>query len=182
MTIREFEQITINSLRNGDTESFCLCYDIYFAPLCSYASRIIRNADESEELVQDLFLEIWQNRSRLPENGSLRAYLFTAVRNDCIDHLKHRKIEKKYADEYLLSAVSHYENIYSDLIDRDIQTQLDSAMNKLPGKCREIFTMSRFSHLSYREIAEKLGISVKTVENQMGNALKTLRKELGHLF
>lgn len=180
MTAREFEQVTINSLRNGSTESFCLCYDIYFAALCSYANRLIRDPHTSEELVQDLFLELWQTRQKLPENGSLRGYLFTAVRNDCLDHIKHKKIEKRYAEEYLHSAIIHYENIYSSLIDKEIQNIYGQAIKKLPDKRREVFVMSRFSYLSYREIALKLNISVKTVENHMANALKTLKTELDH--
>lgn len=182
MTVRELEQLTLNALKNGNTESYCLCYDLYFKVLCSYSNSIIRDPGVSEEIVQDLFLALWENREKLPDTGSLKAYLFTAVRNDCLDHIKHRKIEKKYAEEYMLTAITHYENIYSELLDKDISRHLDSAIGKLSERCREVFMLSRFHYLSYRDIADKLDISVKTVENQIVNALKILRKELDHLL
>jgi RNA polymerase sigma-70 factor (ECF subfamily) len=182
MTAREFEQVTISALRSGNVDSYCLCYDIYFNALCSFANNILREAPESEEIVQNLFLEIWENRSLLPENISLRAYLLTAVKNDCLDHIRHRKIEKRYAEEYIQKTQDHYENVFETLIEKDLQDSINAAIEKLTDRCREVFMLSRFGHLSYMEIAEKLGISVKTVENQIGAALKILRRELVHLL
>jgi RNA polymerase sigma-70 factor (family 1) len=182
MTAKEFEQITISALRNGNIDSYCLCYDIYFKVLCSYANSILHDPLNSEEIVQNLFLEIWQNREKLPENTSLRAYLLTAVKNDCIDHIKHLRIEKQYAEEYIKTTPEHYDNIFDDLIEKDLQVFVQAAIDKLSERCREVFMLSRFHYMSYREIAEKLGTSVKTVENQITTALKTLRAELEQIL
>ena len=178
MTAREFEQLTLASLREGDVNSFCRCYDIYFDPLCSFAGTVLRNQAAAEEIVQSLFLELWQKRSDLPEEVPLRAYLLTSVKNDCLDYLKHRKIEKMYAEEYLRRTAVHYEDVFDRLVDRELQKALEEAVNRLPERTREVFTLSRYHYLSYKEIAARLAVSVKTVENQLGHALKALRKDL----
>ncbi len=182
MTAKEFEHVTISALRNGNIDSYCLCYDMYFKVLCSYANSIVRDPVMSEEVVQNLFLEIWQNREKLPEHASLRAYLLTAVRNDCLDHLKHLKIHKKYAEDYLKTNQDQYEDIFDDLVERDLQVFIQAAIDKLSDRCREVFMLSRFNYLSYKEISEKLGTSVKTVENQISTALRILRSELDQVL
>lgn len=182
MTAKEFEQVTLSALRNGNIDSYCLCYDLYFNVLCSYANSILKESAVAEEIVQNLFMEIWQNRDKLPDNTSLRAYLLTAVKNDCFDHLKHRRIEKRYAEEYIKTKQESYDNIFDDIVDREIQKFLQDAIDKLGERCREVFLLSRYSYLSYKDISEKLGISVKTVENHISSALKSLREELDHLL
>jgi RNA polymerase sigma-70 factor (ECF subfamily) len=178
MTVKELEQVTIIALKGGSIDAFNLCYDLYYKPLCSFANYIVKQPAIAEEITQTIFLDVWMNRDKLPENSSIKAYLLTAVKHDCLDFLKHKKIEEKYAGEYLLSSVEHYEDIFDDLINKDLQESLDRAINKLPKHCREIFLLSRFNFLPYKDIANKLNISVKTVENQISKALRIVRKEL----
>jgi RNA polymerase sigma-70 factor (ECF subfamily) len=132
MVLKEFEQITLALLKNGNVNSYCLCYDLYFGALCSYANNIIKEPAVAEELVQELFLGIWQNREKLPENSSLKGYLLTAVRNDCLDFLKHKKIEKQYAEEYIRNNPVSYENIFNDLVDSEIQLSLRQPLKNFP--------------------------------------------------
>jgi RNA polymerase sigma-70 factor (ECF subfamily) len=178
MTIKELEQITLYSLKEGNVEAFNLCYDLYYRPLCSYANFIVKNPDSAEEIIQNIFMEIWMNREKLPENSSFKAYILTAVRNDCLDYLKHKKTVEKYAGLRIREKVVEYDDIFSRLIDKELQVYLNQAIEKLPEGCRKVFELSRFHYNSYKEIAEKLNISIKTVENQIGKALKIVRKEL----
>jgi RNA polymerase sigma-70 factor, ECF subfamily len=178
MTIKELEQITLYSLREGSVEAFNLCYDLYYKPLCSYANLIVKNPEVAEEIIQNIFMEIWMNREKLPIHSSFKAYILTAVRNDCLDHLKHKKTVEKYMDQQIKNKIDAYDDIFSQLIDKELQLHLNSAIQKLPEACRKVFELSRFHYNSYKEIAEKLNISIKTVENQIGKALKIVRKEL----
>lgn len=134
----------------------------------------ISDKDQAEELVQEVFTNVWVKADSLEIKSSVKSFLFTATRNTCLNFLKHKKVEQQYAGQYLHA--NHHENAveYDELVGR-----LEEAMNKIPEKCREIFELSRFEGKRYKEIAEELGLSLKTVENQMGKALKILRNELG---
>lgn len=178
MTIKELEQVTILSIKQGSLDAFNLCYDLYYSALCSYANLFVKQPAVTEEIIQNIFLELWMNHERLPDHTTAKAYLMTAVKHDCLDFLKHKKIEQKYANHYLQSMHDSYDDIFNDLVSKDLQRSLDIAISKLPPHCREIFLMSRFNYFPYKEIALNLNISVKTVENQIGKALKIVRKEL----
>ncbi len=178
MTVRELEQVTINALKAGSVEAFSLCYDLYFKALCSFANSMIKQPAVSEEIIQNIFLEVWINREKLPVQASIRTYLLKMVKNDCLDHLKHKKIAERYAGEFLRFNTEAFEDVFDMLVNKDLEKSLEAAIGKLPLQCREIFRLSRFEFMSYKCIAEKLGISIKTVENQIGKALKIVRQEL----
>jgi RNA polymerase sigma-70 factor, ECF subfamily len=178
MTIKELELVTIMALKEGSVDAFNLCYDLYFKTLCSFANFFVKNPEVAEEITQTVLLEVWINREKLPVHYSIKSYLMTAVRHDCLDYLKHKKIEERFAGDYLKIANERYDDIFNNLVDMDLQKSLDIAINKLPQHCREIFLMSRFKFMPYKEIAAELNISIKTVENQIGKALKIVRKEL----
>ena len=178
MTLKELEQVTLFSLKEGNVEAFNLCYDLYFKALCSFANLIVKQPEIAEEITQNIFMEIWMKREKLPVNSSFKAYILTAVRNDCLDHLKHKKTVEKYTDLQIKNKTYAYDDIFNQLIDKELQAHLDSAIQKLPEHCRKVFLLSRFHYHSYKEIAGELNISIKTVENQIGKALKIIRKEL----
>lgn len=178
MTVKEFEQVTLAALKEGSIDAFNLCYDLYYKPLSSFANFFVKQPVVAEEITQNVFLEVWMHREKLPLNSSVKAYLLTAVKHDCLDFLKHKKIEEKYADDYLKANIDAYEDVFHGLVNKDLQKSLDLAINKLPTNCRQIFLLSRFNFLSYKEIAKRMNISIKTVENQIGKALKIVRKEL----
>jgi len=178
MTLKELEKITLYSLKEGSVEAFNLCYDLYFKALCSFANLIVKQPEIAEEITQNILMEIWMNREKLPTETSFKAYILTAVRNDCLDHLKHKKMVEKYNDLQIRNQSYAYDDIFNQMIDKELQIHLDLAIKKLPEHCRNVFLLSRFHYHSYKEIAEKLNISIKTVENQIGKALKIVRKEL----
>lgn len=178
MTIRELEQVTITALKEGSVEAINLCFDIYYAALCSAANYYVKQPTIAEEIVQGVFVDFWINRENIPTNSSVKGYLMTSVKHDCLDYLKHKKIEEKYADHFKDEMMDSYEDIFDDLVNKDLQKALNNAINKLPKQCKEIFLMSRFKYMSYKEIAAALSLSVKTIENQMGKALRIVRAEL----
>ena len=178
MTIRELEQVTITALKEGSVDAINLCFDLYYAALCSTANYYVKQPTLAEEIVQGVFVDFWINRGNIPELSSVKGYLMLSVKHDCLDYLKHKKIEEQYADHFKDEMMDSYEDIFDDLVNKDLQRALNSAINKLPIQCREIFLMSRFKYMSYKEIASTLSLSLKTVENQMGKALKIVRAEL----
>lgn len=178
MTVREFEQVTIKALNEGSIDAINLCFDLYYAALCSSANYYVNQPTIAEEIAQGAFVDLWLNRKNINTNTSVKGYLITAVKHDCLDYLKHKKIEEQYADHFKDEMLDSYENIFADLINKDLQIILNTAINKLPRQCKEIFLMNRYEYMSYKEIASTLSLSIKTIENHMSKALKILRVEL----
>lgn len=139
----------------------------------------MKDPDEAEELVQDLFFRIWQDRERLRITTSIKSYLYTAVRNRCLNALK---VKKRNGPLDLDQQDGSHEDQRSEDELTERSARVHAAIAALPEERRKVFTMSKHEGLKYQEIADRLGISVKTVENQMGKALKTLREELVDLL
>ncbi len=145
--------------------------------LHAYAYTIIKDDIMAEEMVQNVFYKLWKNRENIQVHESLTAYLYRSVYNECLNYLKHLKVKTAY-QSHAARNMEHTHNSSERIKLRDLQAQLHSALKELPEQCRTIFQLSRFEELKYLEIAERLGISVKTVENQMGKALRLLRLKL----
>jgi RNA polymerase sigma-70 factor (ECF subfamily) len=150
----------------------------HYGELCAFANKYLEDLEAAEEVVQDLFVKFWENREKNEIPNSLRSYLFTAVKNACLNQLKHLKIKEQYKQhnerELNSASVSADEEFEASELDLKIK----SAIEALPEGRRKIFILSRYEGLKYQEIADQLKISVKTVENQMGEALKFLRLQL----
>ncbi len=150
-------------------------FRLHYQRLCSYAFTFLKDEVNSEDVVQDVFIKIWEKEKMEIGADQLKFYLFTAVRNNCLTLLqKNRKAPVKElededgADEMMIRLDPEDKG-------KDPKMLIAKAMEQLPPKCREVFMLSRVSGLSYRQIAESLGISVKTVENQMGKAIRVLK-------
>lgn len=166
-------------IREGDKIEFEKAFKLYYKPLCDYARTIIRDNDESEEIVQNVFYIIWCKRDTLEITTSLKAYLYRAVYNSSLNKLKHIKIKLAHAEDYKSNfSPAGANNIVERIDGKELDNKIHSALNSLPEQCGTVFKLSRFENLKYSEIAEKLGISVKTVENHMGKALKIMRENL----
>jgi RNA polymerase sigma-70 factor, ECF subfamily len=178
MMISQVEQNILDAIAEGDEIAFEGLFKSYFAELCIYASRFFDDVENAEEIVQDIFFNIWSNRAKLNINSSIKAYLYAAVRNTCLNLIKHKKVENKYR-EYFSRQLQQDELLENDWMKGDeLHDKITVTIEKLPPERKKVFIMSRFENLKYREIAEELNISVKTVENQMGKALQFLREEL----
>ncbi|QTN38017.1 RNA polymerase sigma-70 factor [Cryomorphaceae bacterium] len=161
-------------IQAGDESAFEEVFRAYYSDLCRFAHRYTLDPQQSEDLVQDVFFKFWQSASTLELRTAMRPYLYQSVRNACLNHIKHLKVRTAYAEgQSGASGVSENESELWEL-----EQRINDAIGRLPEKCREIFELSRFAGLKYQQIADELGISVKTVENQMGKALRLLREEL----
>lgn len=174
----------INRIHNNgiDDANFEKLFKMHYKALHAYALVMVKDEDDAEEIVQQLFLKFWEKRDLLAIQTSLKAYLYKCVYHDSLNFLKHRKVQIKY-DTYLqYETKSSFANGVERLELSELQVQLNLALNNLPEQCRTIFQMSRFEELKYREIANELGISIKTVENQMGKALRIMRLKLAEFL
>ena len=176
--LRSVETDTNKQLSMLDLRSFEVLFRQYYQMLCSYAFRFVNDTDTAEEIVQDLFYKLWEKRTELQINTSVKSYLYSAVHNRCLKFIEHRKVENKYRNYYL----THESEIDSEPQNasgiNELQGIIDLTLDSLPDRCGRIFRLNRFEGLKYHEIAQKLSISVKTVEANMGKALKVLRKNL----
>ena len=150
-------------------------YKRFQPSLVSYAYYITKNNEESVELVNDVFLSVWDKRNRLKFDESLKTYLYTAVKNRSINYIKKQKLIKSYDDQ--LEMFSEFEADQS-LLEKEHYVIVQQIMNDLPAKCKQVFAMSRIDQLSNKEIASLLDISIKTVEAQITKALKIFKKKL----
>jgi len=167
----------IENIRVGDQSSFEKLYKKYYTLLCLYASSRIGGAEDAKELVQDVFFSIWKNRQSINITESVKSYLYRAVHNQGVNFLKRKGRERSYL--HTLSPEPISQNEEAEL---ELKQKINDAINGLPPKRQEIFKLNRFEGLKYREIADHLGISVKTVENQMGSALRYLHQQLGEFM
>jgi RNA polymerase sigma-70 factor (ECF subfamily) len=168
----------LNISRPFDETEFEMLFKQHFKPLCFLAQRYVKDLDMAREIVQESFMALWDKRGGLDASKPVKAYLSTIVYNKSLNYLRS---EKKFDKDLLISEHLMGDPIgeYTDaLIVKDIQAKIDQAMEELPEKCREIFMMNRYKHLKYQEIADKLQISVKTVEAQMSKALQRMRISL----
>jgi len=180
----QFEDL-VSRINNGDKKAFEKLYRTYYSDLCDFICRYIDTPAICEELVQDLFLSIWYMRESWNPKGSLRAYLFKGAKNRALDYLKHLKVERGYLkdqkinfkNEYLADYTYPSFELHSKVEDseKELAEKIEKAIDRLPDRGKLIFNLSRNDGLTFREIANVLDISVKTVETQMGRNLKKLR-------
>jgi RNA polymerase sigma-70 factor (ECF subfamily) len=175
----KIDYLFIKFLRDDDYQAFEQLFLLSYHPLRNFCKKIVHINEVAEELVSEVFFKIWNNRKAIVINSSPKSYLFAAVHNISLDHLRK---EKRYVLTNLEKALA----IPSSTLDPqkgfeydELQAKIEMAVARLPRQCKQIFQLSREQGLRYNEIAEKLQLSVKTIETQMGRALKSLRKSLG---
>lgn len=172
------EKNKITQLYKGDLTTFETLFRSHYEMLCTYALKFVQDPDTAEEIVQDLFYTLWRKRIQLRIEISLKSYLYAAVHNRCLKYLRHRKVESSYR-EYYLTHASEIETTPENVTQaEEVFRIINRTLDLLPERCSKIFRLNRFEGLKYHEIAEKLSISVKTVEANMGKALKVLRRNL----
>jgi RNA polymerase sigma-70 factor (ECF subfamily) len=166
-------------LRLGNETAFDTLFRAYYASLCRYASGVLDGSlDDAEDVVQQVFIKIWEQRQGLEIQWSLKAYLYKMTHNRCLNRLRDARTREKHHQENAIPMEQQqYDPNVSDS-EQELSARVQKALRALPTECRRIFELSRFEALKYREIADQLGISIKTVETQMGKALRILRVEL----
>jgi RNA polymerase sigma-70 factor (ECF subfamily) len=166
------------ALREGNESAFEMLFRTYYKPLCNYAYSFLNDKDEAEEVVQSAFIGVWDKRSSIEIQTSMKSYLYRMVRNSCLNVIKHSKVKMQHVRHEMAGGEPTYENASQAVISSELEQKIREAMKELPEQCRLVFQLSRFEELKYSEIAGQLNISVKTVENHMGKALKIMREQL----
>jgi RNA polymerase sigma-70 factor (family 1) len=166
-------------LREGDAAAYTVVYNRYFNELYIHAYSRLRDKEEAQDVIHELFASIWNKRADLVLKSSLPAYLYTAVRNRILDVIAHQQVESKY-----VSSLQHFlEEGYCvtdhQVRERQLAALIEKGISELPPKMREIFELSRKQAMSHKEIAEQLNLSEQTVRTQVKNALRILRLKLG---
>jgi RNA polymerase sigma-70 factor, ECF subfamily len=149
-----------------------------FKPLCGFALKYTGDLDEAKGLVHDVFVGLWEKLATLPQDTNYQSYLYTGVRNRGLNYIRDRKKQVAFSsvpEEHLAEA-------NDTLVASELEQEIEAAIHSLPEKCREVFELNRKEGLKYAQIAEKMGISVKTVEGQMSKALGVLRDRLGEFL
>jgi RNA polymerase sigma-70 factor (family 1) len=172
----ENQDLTILSgIKNGEKKAFDLLFGHYYSNLCHYAASVVHDHDVAEDIVQDLFAELWVNHAHIKIRSSLHSYLLRSTFNACLDHLKHQKVKERYQADFITDISLSFDD---SLIFDEILTKMEASIEELPEQCRKIFKLSRYENLKYKEIAHILNISENTVDTQIRRALNKLKNDL----
>ncbi len=175
------DNILCRGIAEGNVRIFDYVFLTYYSGLVTYAMRLGIDRMTSEDVVQDFFMKLWNRREDIIFNTSLKSYLFTSVRNRCLDIIKHRKVTDRKMQEH--TAFSKEASDSRDyLVESELQQRIDLALEHLPEKCRKIFVMNQIEGMRPSEIAAMENISVRTVEGHIGKAYRLLRQELGDML
>lgn len=172
------EQLIFKLLKQGNEKAFTSLFRKYYKDLVMFAGTFLSEKESCEDIVQSIFVNLWEKRTELDINVSIRSFLLKSVKNGCLDELRHRKVKINHENNVLSLekeanfSVEHY-ILYSELI-----SHLTYALEKLPEKQRTVFEMSRLQGIKYKDIAERMNISERTVEDRIAKTLIVLRKYL----
>ncbi|MBS2212497.1 RNA polymerase sigma-70 factor [Carboxylicivirga mesophila] len=153
-------------------------FNAHYSLMVAYAYNFLKEQEASEEVCQEVFFQLWINRDKTEIKTAISSYLYRAVRNRCINLIKHITIRETYK-QYNSEQIEKSDNDFTDTLTvSELDQKIRSAIDQMPLQRKKIFIMSRYEEMTYKEIAEKMGLSKKTIENQMGKALQYLREEL----
>ncbi len=173
------EQQLLSALRTGDSGALRRIFDQHYSLLLGDVYRIIPDEDTCKDLVQEVFVELWRKHTEIDIHTSLRAYLRRSAINRALNYIKtSKRIRFEEPDQIANTADTSPRDIAQQEVQESLEKALHAAIETLPEKCRLVFSLSRFEQLSHREIAGRLDISVKTIENQITKAMKILREAL----
>ena len=172
------ENIDIFELKTGDAKAYEALFRQLYEPLCRYAFSILQNYEETEDIVQDVFCKLWDQRDKMEIHTSIKSYMYRMVHNSCLNKVKKTQMQSEHHEQMAFGSVLSCNNVEYALSHKELSQQIDLAVAALPERCRQVFFLSRMQQLSYAEIAQELQISPNTVETQIVKALKTLRLKL----
>jgi RNA polymerase sigma-70 factor, ECF subfamily len=169
-------------IQSDPDQNFKRLFDENFHHLVLSAFRYLNDYDQASDIVQDVFVKVWQNSEQVMHMTDLKGYLYKAVRNSSLNFLKHVKVREKFVVDFEKSGISAVQSHEDFLTEEETKIRVHQAVNKLPDTWREAFVLSKYDNLKYHEIAEEMHISQKTVEKYISKALHFLRKELKDLL
>ncbi|MDD7888009.1 RNA polymerase sigma-70 factor [Flavivirga sp. 57AJ16] len=168
-------------LKNDDKKALTELYNSYWKPLFISAYNLLKDKEVCEEIIQDVFIDLWNSRKRLQINISFQSYLYACTRYKVFSQFRKKKIIKVELFEDLKRRFQ-LTTPETEIMHKELVSQIDDIINTLPKKCRIVYKLSRQKQMTHKEIAQKLNISSKTVENHITNALRTLKAALGYTF
>lgn len=172
------DNILAGRIRDGDIGAFKLLYDRYSKKLYYFSLKYLHNTYEAEELVQSIFVSIWEHRKSLDASRSLKNYIYRSAVNYIYNYMKKRAIRERYIETEIQNGELHSNQTYEQIHLHDLEKFISFIVEALPSQQQKIFQLSRFDGLSHKEIAVKLNLSVRTVENSIYRALKLIREML----
>lgn len=170
----------IKKIKEGDIKAFESLFRLLYTPLCLYGAGLTGRREVAEEIVQELFYQLWKGREQLTLIHSVKSYLYGGVRNRSFLYLEHEEVKNRYRDKLLSQQPKEGDSPQDQLELEELQRLITTTLERLPERRRRIFHMHRFEGKKYAEIAASLSLSVKTVEAEMTKALYVLRKEIEH--
>ena len=173
------KQLT-DQIKNGQTHAFDQLFDRYSQRLYRFSKSLLKNNEDAEGIVQEVFFRIWKKRDELNEKKSFQSFLFSIAYNLIVDQFRQRVKDQKYEQFIIKQAQQNYLNPGDELEYKELKKQVGKAINELPERRKEIYKLSREEGLNYNDIANRLHIRSKTVENQINLALRYIRKQLGN--
>ncbi len=178
----EKDNLLFFSISKGSKSAFEELFHLYYSRLCLFAYDLCKDQKLAEDIVQDFFLYIWNEKRRIRIKTSLKSYFFQSIYNRVLNHFKHEKVREKYIKNYLednthRKSNNHSNNYYplANLLQKELEDKIVEIIDSLPPQCRNVFTLSRFENLKYDEISIKMNITVNSVKTHMKNALQKLR-------
>jgi RNA polymerase sigma-70 factor (ECF subfamily) len=185
--VKQIDNILVSRIKQDDRDAFEMLFRKYYSILCNFGYRYISDHSIIEDMVQETFIKFWEHRKQLSHGRAIKSYLFQMVRNEILNHQKHHSIKQK-----ALAELKYEQDCFglNDLAGDDdnnqkleqLRSEFKAALAELPDRCKEIFLMSRDDGLTYREIADVLDLSIKTVETQMSRAFKKMRHSLSDYY
>ncbi|NJK93622.1 MAG: RNA polymerase sigma-70 factor [Bacteroidales bacterium] len=180
------DNLLFTKIKEGNQNAFEVLFLRYYSDLCGYANTILGNKESSEEIVQDMFVKLWENRASFDITKSLKAYLYRTVHNLCLNQLESIRVREQYINKINTENKTLNNNLYpfsgdypiANLILKEMESKIAESIEALPHQCKEVFVHIRIKNLSYIETAEKLNISLNTVKTQMNRAINKLRHML----
>jgi RNA polymerase sigma-70 factor (family 1) len=176
------DEFWIENIRNGDERAFEILFKKYYLPLTRFAWRYVNSKAVAEELVQELFTILWEKREGWETKGSLRSYLYKSVRNLSLNYLKHQGVKQEYDHQWMEQKENPEIEFRDTFREQQIREAITRAIEELPERSKMTYKLHRYDGLTYSEIADVMGVSVKTVESQMTRTLKMLRERLAWLL
>lgn len=177
------------ALKSGNEEAFRIIMEKWYSRLFNFANGYLNNEENSKEILQDVFLRLWDHRQKLADNTTLNAYLFTLTRNRCVDLIRRERLMLQFRTDKQKEYLQLSENfdalsdpILDDIFARELQVEINRAVKGLSEQCQKVFIMSRSTGLRNKEISETLELSEKTVESHLTKALKIIKMELERKF
>lgn len=181
MVLKDPENKIINGLKTGDESSFNQLFNEYYITLSLFANRYVKDLDISREIVQDFFVHLFEIRDSLSITTSIDSYLYSSVRNRCLNHIRQVQMHEKHLENLKTADISS-SNLEDNIMEIELEYQIFKIVSQLPDQCQKIFRMSRVDGKKNSEIGQILNISIRTVETQISKALKILRNNLHDYF